>query len=82
MIQTYKTKGICASHIDFELDDNKKIHNVNFAGGCMGNRTGLSALVEGMDANEAINRLSGIQCRNGTSCPDQFAQALKAATAS
>ena len=25
---TYKTKGVCASHIEFEVDDNKKVHNV------------------------------------------------------
>ena len=22
---TYKTKGVCASHIEFEVDDNKKV---------------------------------------------------------
>ena len=27
---TYKTKGVCASHIEFEVDDNKKVHNVRF----------------------------------------------------
>ena len=31
---TYKTKGVCASHIEFEVDDNKKVHNVRFIGGC------------------------------------------------
>ena len=33
---TYKTKGVCASHIEFEVDDNKKVHNVRFIGGCSG----------------------------------------------
>ena len=36
---------------------------------------------EGMDVNEAISRLEGIQCGfKKTSCPDQLAQALKEAT--
>ena len=25
----YKTKGVCAQGIEFEIDDNKKVHNVN-----------------------------------------------------
>lgn len=47
---TYKTKGVCASHIEFEVDDNKKVHNVRFIGGCSGNTQGVASLVEGMDA--------------------------------
>ena len=36
-------------------------------------------LDEGMDINEVINRLEGIQCGvKGTSCPDQLSKALKA----
>lgn len=30
-----------------------------------------------MTVDEAIRRLKGIQCRNGTSCPDQLATALE-----
>ena len=26
----YKTSGVCSSAIEFELDDQKKIHNVKF----------------------------------------------------
>ena len=59
---TYKTKGVCASHIEFEVDDNKKVHNVRFIGGCSGNTQGVASLVEGMDANEVISRLKGIKC--------------------
>ena len=77
---TYKTKGVCSSAIDFELDDNKKIHNVIFRGGCSGNTQGIASLVEGMDADEAIRRLEGIRCGfKPTSCPDQLAKALKEA---
>lgn len=30
----YKTKGVCAQGIEFEIDDNKKVHNIKFTGGC------------------------------------------------
>lgn len=77
----YKTKGTCSQYIDFELE-NGIIKNVVFTGGCNGNLKGIGALVEGMDAQEAIQRLSGITCGfKATSCPDQLAQALKEALA-
>ena len=73
---TYKTKGVCASHIEFEVDDNKKVHNVRFIGGCSGNTQGVASLVEGMDAEEVISRLKGIKCGfKNTSCPDQLSTA-------
>lgn len=76
---TYKTKGVCSQKIDFEIVDNK-VTNVQFMGGCNGNTQGVARLVEGMDVNEAISRLEGIQCGfRGTSCPDQLAQAIKQA---
>lgn len=76
----YKTKGVCSQSIHFDIEDNK-IHNVSFVGGCNGNLQGISHLVEGMDVDEAISRLEGIQCGfKKTSCPDQLAQALKEAT--
>ena len=56
------------------------IKNVEFLGGCNGNTKGLSSLVRGMDANEAISRLEGITCGSkATSCPDQLAHALRQA---
>ena len=73
----YKTKGVCAQAIEFEIDDNKKVHNVKFIGGCSGNTQGVAALVEGMDADEVVRRLEGIQCGSKpTSCPDQLVKAL------
>ena len=80
MEYTYKTKGVCARKIDFEITDGK-VHNVRFTGGCGGNTQGVAALAEGMDANELVARLSGIRCGfKGTSCPDQLASAIKEAT--
>lgn len=78
----YKTKGVCASAIQFEIDAENKVRGVKFAGGCSGNTQGVAALVEGMDAKEAITRMEGIRCGyKATSCPDQLAQALKQALA-
>lgn len=75
----YTTHGTCSRTIFFDLEDGK-VKNVSFVGGCNGNLKGIAALVEGMDANEAISRLEGIKCgAKATSCPDQLAQALKAA---
>ena len=73
----YKTKGTCSREISFDVVDNK-VTNVRFLGGCSGNTQGVAALVEGMDVNEAIRRMDGIDCAGrGTSCPDQLAKALK-----
>ena len=73
----YRTKGTCSSAIDIELD-NGIIKSVHFTGGCNGNLQGISRLVEGMPAKEAISRLKGIKCGfKPTSCPDQLAVALE-----
>lgn len=73
----YKTKGVCASQIDIEIEDDI-VTKVSFLGGCAGNTTGLSKLVEGMSVDEVIERLEGIRCGfKSTSCPDQLAKALK-----
>ena len=74
---TYKTSGTCSRRITFELDDEKRVHNVSFEGGCHGNLQGVSRLVEGMSAEEIISRCAGIQCGfKQTSCPDQLSRAL------
>lgn len=78
----YRTKGVCAQAIEFEMSDDKKIHNVKFIGGCSGNTQGVAKLVEGMDAEEVIRRLEGIQCGfKPTSCPDQLSKAIREALA-
>ena len=69
--------GVCAKEINFEIEDNK-IKSVSFVNGCPGNLMGVSKLVEGMEVDEAISKLKGIDCRGkGTSCPDQLAKALE-----
>ena len=73
----YKTKGTCSSMIDIEMDGDI-IKSVQFTGGCNGNLQGISKLVQGMKAEDAIARLKGIRCGfKSTSCPDQLAVALE-----
>lgn len=73
----YKTKGTCSRSIFFEVEEGT-VKNVQFMGGCNGNLKGIGALVEGMDIDDVITRIEGIQCgMKSTSCPDQLAQALK-----
>lgn len=75
----YKTKGTCSQKIMFDLEDGK-IFNVEFISGCNGNLQGIGRLVEGMDAQDVIERISGIRCgMKPTSCPDQLATAIKKA---
>ena len=79
MKHTYYPQGTCSQVIEFEIVDGK-IHNVQFYGGCDGNTQGVGRLVEGMDAEEVVQRLEGIRCGfKSTSCPDQLAKAIKAA---
>ena len=74
---SYKTKGTCSTEITFSIE-NDIIKEVNFLRGCEGNLQGISRLVEGMNIEDAINKLQGIDWRGkGTSCPDQLAKALK-----
>ncbi len=73
----FKPSGICATDIEFDIRDGR-VYDVVFTNGCDGNHKGLSALIEGMEVQDAINRLSGITCGpRRTSCPDQLAVALK-----
>ena len=73
---TYNTKGTCSRQIIFDVDEQNKIHNVKFIGGCGGNLQGIARLVEGKDIDEIGDTLKGIKCRNNTSCPDQLSQAI------
>ena len=75
----YNTRGTCATQIELELD-NGYIKSVAFRGGCSGNTQGVAALVKGMKAEDAIQKLRGIKCGfKPTSCPDQLSYALEEA---
>lgn len=78
---SYRTNGVCAQQINFELNDNT-VTNVSFLGGCHGNLKAIGKLCEGMDADRLVSLLQGNTCgRKGTSCADQLARAVLAAKA-
>lgn len=73
----FKTEGrVCAREIRFDLIDGI-VRNTKFIGGCRGNSTGVSNLVEGMRAEDVVLKLKGVDCRNGNSCPNELAIALE-----
>ena len=73
----YIPSGVCSRAIDVEVENNI-IKSVVFTGGCNGNTQGISALVKGMNIDDAIGKLEGIDCNGrGTSCPDQLSKALR-----
>lgn len=76
-MNVYKTKGVCASKIHFEVLDGV-VRNVKYIGGCPGNVIGIACLLEGQEIDDVIKRINGIDCAGKeTSCPDQRAKALK-----
>lgn len=72
----YQTEGTCSTSVTFEVEDGI-ITSCEFERGCPGNTLGLSKMVIGTQIEDTIKNLSGIECRNGTSCPDQLAKALQ-----
>ena len=82
MTYSFQPRGVCSQAMRVEVDDQGIIQKLEVLGGCSGNLQGISALVVGMPAQEAICRLKGIRCGfKDTSCPDQFARGLEAALA-
>ena len=76
MVYKYKTHGTCSQMILIQAEGDT-IEHVEFIGGCTGNTQGVSRLIEGMKIDDVIAKCKGIQCRAGTSCPDQLAIALE-----
>ncbi len=74
---TYKTRGTCATSIELEIQDGVITH-CKFINGCRGNTQGVAKLAVGQNAEQVAQQLEGIQCRGGTSCPDQLAKAIRA----
>jgi uncharacterized protein (TIGR03905 family) len=77
---TRRNVGVCSRSITFDLADDGTVSEIIFEGGCNGNLKGISALCEGMKAEDIIGRCKGIRCGfKSTSCPDQLACALEEA---
>ena len=75
-MKTYVTQGTCSRAIQYEVKDGI-VTACQIVGGCPGNTQGVAKLVIGRKATDVVAMLKGIQCRNGTSCPDQLARALE-----
>lgn len=77
MTYTFRPRGVCSQQMQVELEGHI-IKKLTVTGGCDGNLQGISRLVEGMRAEDAIAKLKGIYCGfKSTSCPDQFARGLE-----
>ena len=73
----YTPEFVCSKLISFDLDDELRIHNLQFVAGCNGNLKAIGLLCEGKKAEEIEKILSGNTCRTlNTSCADQLAKAL------
>lgn len=74
----YIPRGVCSRKITADIAEDGTIKGVCFTGGCPGNAIGVSRLVEGMNIDQVIKTLEGVNCNGrGTSCPDQLARMLK-----
>lgn len=77
---TYNTVNTCSKKIDFDLTEDNKISNLKFTNGCAGNLAAIGKLVEGKDASQVANILSGNTCGpRPTSCADQLSIAIRQA---
>ncbi len=82
MKHEYRLSGVCSRSVSFELGDDGRVSDIAFVGGCDGNLKAVGKLCDGMDADDIIGLLKGNTCGlKKTSCADQFARALEAATA-
>ncbi len=76
------SESVCSTGISFEIDEAGRVSNVQFDGGCDGNLKAIAKLVEGMDAQTLVEKLSGNTCDGkATSCADQLAVAIRDALA-
>ena len=77
---SFEPRRVCSKRIDFSLDDENRLHDVKFFGGCPGNLLAIGKLVEGKNASEIAEILRGNDCGGrGTSCADQLSVAIDAA---
>ena len=65
MTYSFRPHGVCSQEMRVDLDEQGRIANLEVLGGCSGNLKGISALVRGMSAREAVERLKGA----GTAVP-------------
>lgn len=79
MEYSYRTRGVCAMQISFNIDDNI-VTDIEFMGGCNGNLKAIAKLVDGWTVEQIEEKLSGNTCGEKiTSCADQLAIAVREA---
>ena len=79
MRYTYRTQGVCARAISFDLEG-ETVSGIQFDGGCNGNLKAISKLVDGWSVGKIEEYLKGNTCGyRPTSCADQLALAVRAA---
>ena len=73
----YTPRGVCSKKMEIDVEGGVIQSDLP---PCSGNLQGICSLLKGMTVEEAVGRMEGIRCgMKPTSCPDQLAQALKAA---
>ena len=56
---SYPNKGTCSKETHIVLNDDHTIESIEVIGGCNGNLKGISRLLKGMKAEDAIARMEG-----------------------
>ena len=56
---SFTPQGVCAKRITFAIGDDGKLHDVHFVGGCPGNLSAISKLLEGADPKDTAALLPG-----------------------
>lgn len=75
----YRTQGTCSMQIEFDINGDI-ITNVKFYGGCPGNLTAISRVVDGKTVKQIEDWFKDIKCGNKpTSCSAQLAKAVREA---
>lgn len=59
---SYPNKGTCSKETHIVLNDDHTIESIEVVGGCNGNLKGISRLLKGMKAEDAIARMEGTTC--------------------
>ncbi len=77
MTVQFLPSDVCSRFMEVSSEEGV-VTNIEVIGGCGGNIQGIINLVVGMPVEQAIEKLSGIDCGGrGTSCPDQLSLAMK-----
>lgn len=68
---SFPNVGTCSRQTNIVLNDDHTIESVEVIGGCNGNLKGISRLLKGMKAEDAITAWRYHLRPRPTSCPDQ-----------